>query len=369
MKFKLLILNLVLCLSSYAQEANITLSGSIFGAETNMLFISQMYDNNQVKDFDSIVMDKNGKFSKNIVLPREDYYLLRLGKYTVHLVCRNHADIKIYGDGKKLNSFCNILNSDESAAMNSFAKVVEGFQLKNDSAVKAIKENPEQRKVVNEYMQKEYFSFQNDLKIFLGSNQNSAAIVMGLSAINYEQDPKSYESVINQLNKSFPQSLTVQKYVQNYKKIKAENEQNKPLGIGKEAPDFTEFMVDRKNSITLSDLRGKVVLIDFWASWCGPCRRENPNVVKTYNKYKDKGFTIMSVSLDKDLEKWKKAIKDDQLSWPNHVSDLGGWQSKVSRLYKVGSVPFTVLIDREGKVIKTNLRGAALDTTLEKIFN
>ena len=87
-----------------------------------------------------------------------------------------------------------------------------------------------------------------------------------------------------------------------------------------------------------------------------------------YEKYKKDGFTIMSVSLDKDLKKWKQAIELDNLSWPNHVSDLGGWQSKVSRLYQVGSVPFTVLIDQEGKIIKTNLRGPALESELEKIF-
>ena len=369
MKSILFIITTLLCGLFYAQEATIKLSGSIFGSDADMLFISQMYDDNKIKDFDTIMMDKEGKFKKNIILPREDYYLLRLADFNIHLVCRNNADIKIYGDGKKLNEYCNILNSDESVAMNSFSKTLESFQYKNDSAVKAIKENPERQKVINEYMQKEYFAFQNKLKLFIGSNQNSAALVMGLSAINFKQDSKSYEAVINQLKKAFPQSLTVQKYVKNFELMKAEKERNKPLGIGKTAPDFTELMVDRKTNLKLSDLRGKVVLIDFWASWCGPCRRENPNVVKTYNKYKDKGFTIMSVSLDKDLEKWKKAIKDDQLSWPNHVSDLGGWQSKVSRLYEVGSVPFTVLIDQEGKIIKTNLRGSALETALEKIFN
>jgi len=118
----------------------------------------------------------------------------------------------------------------------------------------------------------------------------------------------------------------------------------------------------------LSDLKGKVVLIDFWASWCGPCRKENPNVVKTYEKYKADGFTIMSVSLDTDREKWLAAIKQDNLTWPNHVSDLKGWSSKVGRMYEVGSVPFTVLIDREGRIIKVNLRGEALEKELSKIF-
>ena len=115
-------------------------------------------------------------------------------------------------------------------------------------------------------------------------------------------------------------------------------------------------------------MRGKVVLIDFWASWCGPCRKENPNVVKTYAKYKDDGFTVMSVSLDTDKEKWLAAIKQDNLNWPNHVSDLRGWNNRVAALYEVKSVPFTVLIDQQGKIIKTNLRGEALESELQRIY-
>jgi thiol-disulfide isomerase/thioredoxin len=125
---------------------------------------------------------------------------------------------------------------------------------------------------------------------------------------------------------------------------------------------------DGKKKMKLSDLQGQVVLLDFWASWCGPCRAENPNVVKNYQKYKDAGFTVMSVSLDSNKDKWLAAIAADQLSWPNHVSDLGGWKSKVAQQYGVNSIPFTILLDKEGRVIATNLRGAALEQTLQQIF-
>lgn len=120
--------------------------------------------------------------------------------------------------------------------------------------------------------------------------------------------------------------------------------------------------------IKLSDLRGKYVLIDFWASWCGPCRKENPNVVRLYNKYKDENFTIYSVSLDKDKTRWEMAIKADGLIWDNHVSDLKYWDSEVVPKYKIKGIPHTVLIDPEGKIIGTKLRGAALEQKLKELF-
>jgi thiol-disulfide isomerase/thioredoxin len=120
--------------------------------------------------------------------------------------------------------------------------------------------------------------------------------------------------------------------------------------------------------LKLSDLRGKVVLIDFWASWCGPCRQENPNVVKLYKKYQYKGFTVFSVSLDEDINAWKSAIKKDGLIWPNHVSDLKGWQTPLTRSYGFDAIPFTVLVNKDGKVIGTNLRGEQLEQKLEELF-
>jgi thiol-disulfide isomerase/thioredoxin len=142
-----------------------------------------------------------------------------------------------------------------------------------------------------------------------------------------------------------------------------------PLSPGSIAPNFEELGTDRKTTNSLANLKGKVVLIDFWASWCGPCRKENPNVVRLYEKYKDQGFTVMSVSLDTEKDKWIAAIKKDKLTWPNHVSDLGGWESRVGKLYYVNSIPFTVLVDKEGKIINTNLRGEELENELKKIFN
>jgi peroxiredoxin len=136
---------------------------------------------------------------------------------------------------------------------------------------------------------------------------------------------------------------------------------------GAQAPDFSG-PTPSGEMIALSDLKGKVVLLDFWASWCGPCRRENPNVVKMYEKYADKGFEILGVSLDKDKARWEKAIADDGLEWL-HISDLKHWGSEYAALYGVRSIPDTILLDAEGKIIARNLRGKALEQRLEQLFS
>jgi peroxiredoxin len=138
--------------------------------------------------------------------------------------------------------------------------------------------------------------------------------------------------------------------------------------VGEPVPELSLMDASGK-IIALSSLRGKVVLIDFWASWCGPCRGENPNVVAAYNQFKDKGFTVYSVSLDNNKDQWQAAIAKDGLVWPNHVSDLKGWQSDAAKLYGVKGIPATFLINQEGVLIGTNLRGEDLKAKLAELLN
>lgn len=137
--------------------------------------------------------------------------------------------------------------------------------------------------------------------------------------------------------------------------------------MGKVIPDFEQADADGK-MVNIKSFRGKYVLIDFWASWCGPCRGENPNVLNAYNKYKDKGFTVLGISLDREKNSWIQAINQDNLPW-THVSDLRGWSNALAQKFGIQSIPQNFLVDPSGIVIDKNLRGAALDAKLESIFN
>ena len=136
--------------------------------------------------------------------------------------------------------------------------------------------------------------------------------------------------------------------------------------MGKEMADFSQPDPDG-NLVSLKSLRGKYVLVDFWASWCGPCRGENPNVLAAYNRYKNKNFTVLGISLDREKQKWLDAIAADGLTW-THISDLQGWQNSVAKQFGINSIPQNFLVDPSGKVIGKNLRGEALEAKLSSIL-
>ena len=219
--------------------------------------------------------------------------------------------------------------------------------------------------VVNRY-QNEYnqtdAAISGQIKQAILDNKDDIATLMFLDLFPKEQNAALHEEVIKALYKKYPNHLIVKERY---------NIMNSPAGktgIGAMAPELA--FPDPEGKIRkLSDLRGKVVLIDFWASWCGPCRRESPNVRNVYQKYHDQGFEVFSVSLDRDGNSWKKAIKDDQLVWPNHVSDLKYWSSEAAAIYGVRSIPAMFLLDREGRIVAKDLRGAALENAVREMIN
>jgi thiol-disulfide isomerase/thioredoxin len=186
--------------------------------------------------------------------------------------------------------------------------------------------------------------------------------LVALWATNFlpaEQEMASLMEIANTLYQARPTHPQVLQFVNNLNRLRGVNE-------GAMAPEIN-LATPAGPNLALSSLRGKYVLIDFWASWCGPCRRENPNVVKTYAAYKDKGFEIFGVSLDQDRVAWLKAIETDKLVW-KHVSDLKYWSSEGAQAYQVNSIPQTFLLDKEGRIIAKGLRGAALDQYLAQLF-
>lgn len=370
MKLILSILSFSLVFVTSAQT-NVKVSGSIFDLNIDSVHISHYKKGNKsFNNFISAPFNKDGSFELKGTLPLDDYYMLRLGKKTLTLILRNNSDIQIYGDGKNLDNFLNIVNSEESKNLYDFGKEVQSWKIKSDQA-KIEYDNvktEEARKEIENRMILESKRFKSLQRGFIARNPNSPALYAALTSVDPNEEFAIYEDVVKQLNASFGQSETVKKIYRNYIALKNQKDSQKRVAIGKQAPDFEEKMIDTTKSMKLSDLKGQVVLLDFWASWCGPCRRENPNVVRLYEKYKSDGFTVMSVSLDQDRNKWIKAIEKDNLTWPNHVSDLKGWSAAAGRLYGVRGIPFTVLIDREGNILAINLRGAELEKKLAEIF-
>lgn len=204
--------------------------------------------------------------------------------------------------------------------------------------------------------------YKNTLKKFIVANPNSYLSLLALNDLSKPTpDPTELDPLYNALSQNI-------KDTEGAKVFKRSLDAVRTTAIGVLAPDFTQADVNGV-PVKLSSFRGKYVLIDFWASWCGPCRQENPNVVKTYAKYKSKNFTIIGVSLDKAQGKsaWLEAIKSDGLTW-TQVSDLKFWQNDVARLYSIGSIPSNILVDPAGKIVAKDLRGDDLDNKLADIF-
>lgn len=195
---------------------------------------------------------------------------------------------------------------------------------------------------------------------FIKSNPGSFVVPTVLRSESYGMSGEEIETIIEELNEDLLKSqiiIDLQSRIEKLKKV----------AIGKIAPDFTQNDTEG-NPVSLSEVLGpELLLLDFWAAWCGPCRNENPNVVAVYNEFKDKGFDVLGVSLDREKDDWLKAIEEDNLTW-THLSDLKYWENEAARLYAVNAIPANFLLDSEGKILATNVRGPELRKAVAEIL-
>ena len=353
-----------------SEQGKFVVSGQIKNAPDQKIYLEELFfseKNPEVLDTGEI---KNGHFSVTATAPEEGLYRIRMEKDSAFFIIINDkAELNFSADYGKLNADAPTINSAANASLKKFITSIQiqRTELENKSASLQQATAAKQTDSAIAVAKKEFDDKETAYKTFITQYIDTTKDpVIAVFALGYSQsiEPNKLQQAINGLTKRFPKHMALNSLVAQYNQmIKQFNAKPHEGGM---APDINMPDISGK-PFALSMLRGKYVLVDFWASWCGPCRGENPNVVKAYNTYKDKNFTVLGVSLDKEKQPWLDAIKADGLTW-NHISDLKYWSSAAVSLYGFDGIPFNVLVDPAGKIIATNLRGADLDNKLKAIL-
>jgi peroxiredoxin len=284
------------------------------------------------------------------------------------------ADIRIDADLSKTKDFYTVSGSPASKELQELLATVGSRNDEIQTAFNQLdslkKSNaPDSVLVAASLVKNEAINKLNDyLKQFLKTTPNGTLGVLALGWASRSLQPSEMETALKDLKTRFPGNTFLAEMEKASQQQQQQQEQSAGESwVGKTVPELT--MPDpRGKNISISSFRGKYVLIDFWASWCGPCRMENPNVVKAFNEFKGRNFTILGVSLDKDKESWEKAITQDHLNW-TQMSDLKYWNSQAVETFGFQGIPFNILVDPSGKVIAESLRGENLDAKLKQVLN